>query len=204
MLEVQEKIARQGRTARRAAALCPLPPARSEHDFFGFTVHPVAEQGDGGQLVVQRGGGDEIGCVPCGQGTAPVPEISAVSTRTVGCGTPPFGASQRLFWAVCMLCLCVGTVGAFSRLAYEHPASMVAVHSQGVWRCTAGGCMLDVQVLPPDVYDDVMNALRAGGAVPAGSAAGAGGATAAGGAAGAAGAYAAGGAAAGCAADYDE
>ncbi|KAK3239709.1 hypothetical protein CYMTET_50392 [Cymbomonas tetramitiformis] len=58
--------------------------------------------------------------------------------------------------------------------------------------------------LPPEVYEGVLSALRAGGAVPAGGAAGAGGAAAAGGAAGAGDAYAAGGAAAGGAAEYDE
>jgi len=152
---------------------------------------------------VQKQGG-EIGCEPCEKGATPVPEISTVPTRPTGCGTPPLGASQRLMWTMCVLCVCVGTVGAFAHLAYEQPASDVAVHSQGVWRCTASGCMLDVQALPPEVYENVLSALRAGGAVPAGGAAGAGGAAAAGGAAGAGGAYAAGGAAAGGAAEYDE
>ena len=138
------------------------------------------------------------------QAVVPAQSRGAVPARPMGCGKPPLGASQRLIWTVCMLCLCVGTVGAFAHLAYEHPAADATVHSHGVWRCTAGGCMLDVQALPPEVYESVLSALRAGGAVPAGGAAGAGGAAAAGGAAGAGGAYAAGGAAAGGAAEYDE
>ncbi|KAK3253423.1 hypothetical protein CYMTET_37313 [Cymbomonas tetramitiformis] len=205
LLAVREAIERQSIEREHRATLGRMPAAGPERNFYGgFTVEPAAEQGGGEQLVVHETGG-EIGCEPCEQEAEPVQgEISAVPTRPMGCGNPPLGASQRLIWTVCMLCLCVGTVGAFAHLAYEHPASEVTVHSHGVWRCTAGGCMLDVRALPPEVYEDVMSALRAGGAVPAGGAAGAGGAAAAGGAAGAGGAYAAGGAAAGDAAEYDE
>ncbi|KAK3234324.1 hypothetical protein CYMTET_55425 [Cymbomonas tetramitiformis] len=70
MLAAHEAIRRQGVRARQQDALGQLP-AEYDDFFGGFTVEPAAEQGVGGQLVVQGGG--EIGCEPCEQG--PEPEL---------------------------------------------------------------------------------------------------------------------------------
>eukprot|EP00854_Cymbomonas_tetramitiformis_P023098 gene23098-27950_t len=152
---VRDAIERQSIESEHRATLSRMPAAGPERSFYGgFTVEPAAEPGGGEQLVVHKTGG-EIGGEPCEQGPEPVQEISAVPARPMGCGKPPLGASQRLIWTVCMLCLCVGTVGAFAHLAYEHPTSDMTVHSHGVWRCTASGCMLDVRALPPKTYENV-------------------------------------------------
>eukprot|EP00854_Cymbomonas_tetramitiformis_P026944 gene26944-33130_t len=116
MLAAHAAIRRQGAGSKQQDALGQLP-AEYDDFFGGFSVEPAAERDVAGQLLAPGGG--EIGCEPC------VQEISAAPARPMGCGKPPLGASQRLIWTVCMLCLCVGTVGAFAHLAYEHPAADV-------------------------------------------------------------------------------
>ncbi|KAK3267630.1 hypothetical protein CYMTET_23827, partial [Cymbomonas tetramitiformis] len=50
---------------------------------------------------------------------------SEAAPQPIGCGTPPFGASQRLMWTVCMLSMFVCVAGALRGTGELHLAGVI-------------------------------------------------------------------------------
>ncbi|KAK3253332.1 hypothetical protein CYMTET_37331 [Cymbomonas tetramitiformis] len=103
--DARERSVQQNLAAREHSALMArVAQGHDAEDLFVPAVQQIDEKKEMDQQAV----------VPA--------RCSEAAPQPVGCGTPPFGASQRLMWTVCMLSMFVCVAGALRGTGEQHLA----------------------------------------------------------------------------------